>query len=144
RFKKVNNWQIRVNTNINGSLNRNYFQQNLDEGWQTRYSLGFSQGFSINWNDRVELNPSYQLRPSITKYTGVSYDPVNITTHNMDTKFSIRWPKKIIWEGNYTYNYNTQTAPGFRKSNNLLNLAVSHQMLKKDQGELKLSVSDLF
>ena len=143
QFKKVNHWQISVHAGINGNLNRNYFQQNLDEGWENNYSLGFTPGFSLNWKDIIDLSPSYNINQAITDYRGVTYEDVNTRTHNLNTRFMVRWPKKIIWEGNYEYKYNPMIAPGFRKSNNLLNFAVSLQMLKKDKGQLKLSVYDL-
>jgi len=144
RFKKIAGWQFRVSTDVNGSLRRDYFQLNKDEGGQDGYSFGIRPAFAITWKDKVELKPAYRFRNSITAYRGIDYKNVNTTKHQIESRFTLVWPKKVTWEGNYEYSYNSQVAKGYRKSNNLLSGTVAIQMLKKNRGEIKLSVYDVF
>ncbi len=143
RFKKTKDLQVGFNTNININYYRNFFVINRDEGYQNNYSVSMGQSLSLNWKDKIELNPSYTVRPTVNRYEDVDYENIHYTYHNLDTKFTIRWPEKIYWEGNYSYSYNPLMSQGFQKSIHLLNAAVALQMLKKDRGEIKLSCYDL-
>ncbi|RVT97197.1 TonB-dependent receptor [Mucilaginibacter limnophilus] len=143
RFKKTKNWQINLQIGLNTNFDRSFFLLNLDRGWQDRYFGGLNQRLSINWKDKVDLNSSYNFIQSLTKYKNAGYNNVNTANHNFNTALRFYFPKKVIWECDYSYSYNSQLAAGFRKSNNLLSAAVSVQMLKKDRGQLKLSVYDL-
>ncbi len=143
RFKK----QHGITFNTGGSLTlmqgHSFFELNHVNGYQNSYSASYSQNFGINWKDIIEINPQYSLRFSRSSYSGVALNPVNNATHTADTHFNVYWPQHIDWEGNYTYNYNPQVAPGFQKSSNLLSISVARSFLKKDHGELKLSCYDI-
>jgi hypothetical protein len=103
-------------------------------------------GESVNFNYKslMSINLGYKFVNSNTAYRKVDYETIQNYTHTIDATSTLRWPKKLEWELNYNYNYNTQLSEGFQKSANILNVAVSLQMLKKDRGQLKLSVYDLF
>jgi hypothetical protein len=143
RFKKQHG--ITFNTGGSLSLNQNhsFFELNHVNGYQNSYSISYSQNFGINWKDIIEVDPQYSLRFSRSSYSGVALNPVNNATHTADTHFNVYWPQHINWEGNYTYNYNPQVAPGFQKSSNLLSISVARSFLKKDHGEIKLSCYDI-
>ncbi|TKC07151.1 outer membrane beta-barrel protein [Pedobacter frigoris] len=143
QFKKSQNWQIGLNANLNANIQRNPFFLNQDEGTQYNYSFGIGQGINFNYNSLLSINTKYDFRKSITEYKDVAYKAINTYTHTLGTEFSLRWPKRIIFDAKYNYNYNPQISQGFSKSANILNLAVTLQMLKKDRGQLKLSVYDL-
>lgn len=143
QFKKSQNWQIGLNTNINANIQRNAFFLNQDEGIQYNYSFNVGQGVNFNYNSLLSINTKYDFSNSIAEYKDVDYKAVNTYTHTLGAEFSLRWPKKIILDGKYNYNYNPQISQGFSKSSHILNLALTFQMLKKDRGQLKLSVYDL-
>lgn len=143
RFKKTKDIQFGFNANVNFNYSRNFFEINRDEGYQNNYSFNFTPSLSFNWKDKIDLSPSYSLRPTLTRYKDVDYKDVDYTYHTINTRYTIRWPKKIYWEGNYSYSYNPLVSEGFQKSTHLLNVALALQMLKKDRGEIKLSCYDL-
>ncbi|HTN21061.1 MAG TPA: outer membrane beta-barrel protein [Pelobium sp.] len=143
RFKKVNDWQISFNPYFYISNRRDFFIFNQKEGYQNNWYGYVSTRFNINWKDKVELSPSYGVSPQFTRYSVKDYKDISFTTHSFDTRYTIRWPKKIYWDGNYAYQYNPNAGSGFQKSSNLLNLSVAMQMFKKDRGEIKLSCYDL-
>jgi hypothetical protein len=53
------------------------------------------------------------------------------------------YPQRIIIENNLQYNYNSQTAPGFRKGVAMWSAAVNWQLFKKQQGTIRLAVYDI-
>ncbi|WP_120182870.1 TonB-dependent receptor [Pelobium manganitolerans] len=143
RFKKVNDWQISLNQYFYIYNRKDFFIFNQTEGFQNTWVLNVRPSFNINWKDKVELSPAYSFSPRFTSYSVKDYKDVSFTTHSFDARYTIRWPKKIYWDGVYQYQYNPNAGNGFQKSSNLLNLSVALQMLKKDRGELKLSCYDL-
>ncbi|HET8829191.1 MAG TPA: outer membrane beta-barrel protein [Pelobium sp.] len=143
RFKKINNWQLSYSPYFYVSNNRDFFIFNQNEGYQNNWYTYVSTRFSINWKDKVELSPGYSLSPRFTNYSIKDYKDISFTTHAFETRYTIRWPKKIYWDGNYQYQYNPNAGNGFQQSSNLLNLSVAWQMFKKDRGEIKLSCYDL-
>ncbi|MEQ7798962.1 outer membrane beta-barrel protein [Pedobacter sp. ASV1-7] len=143
QFKKSQNWKIGLNTSAFVYMNKSAFFLNTDEGIQQNYDFSVSQSVDLNYRELLSLNTSYRLRKSIANYKNVDYKSVNTNNHSLTTNISLRWPKKVIIDGRYNFNYNPQVPDGFTKSTNILNLSVSLLMQEKDRGQLKLSVYDL-
>jgi hypothetical protein len=144
QFKKSKDWQTGMSTSLYGSYYQSLNLINDDEGWQKNLWSGFNQNFNINWKDKVELNAGAGLRQSITKYNYGDFKQVNTTSFNLNNNLLIRFPKKIILETKQEYNYSSQISPGFKKGVNVVSSSLALQMLKKDRGEIKLTVYDVF
>lgn len=109
----------------------------------TSMSIGPNVNFSLNWNDIIEMKPMYSPGISRTRYTDPTFKNLKVTTHYLENELIIRWPKKLVWETNAGYRYNSQVADGLPKDNLLWNAAVTLLMFPGDVGMLKLSVFDL-
>lgn len=144
QFKKSQNWQISLNTNFRTSIDQRTFFLNDDEGRQLQTRLSIGESVNFNYKSWMSFNLGYRFNNSSTAYKEVDYEAIHNYTHTLEATSTLRWPKRIEWELNYNYKYNPQIGIGFQKSANILNVAVSQQMLKKDRGQLKLSVYDLF
>lgn len=142
-FKKQHGITFRTGSNLSLNQSHNFFELNHVDGYQDSYYGSYSQYFSIYWKDIIELEPSYRLNFNRSTYNGVPLNAATNLTHNADTHFNVYWPKNINWEGNYTYTYNPQVAPGFQKSSNLLSISVARSLLNKGHGEIKLSCYDI-
>jgi hypothetical protein len=143
-FKKFNNWQLRLSSQVNLQNSHNFFQVNNSEGFSNTWNGGIKQQAFASWNNKIDINPSYNISPNITTYQNVNYTPVKYVTQTLDVPIVIRWPKHISIEANYTYIYNPLVANGFQRSSNLLNIAVARSIQAKDRGEIRLSCYDLF
>ncbi|MEO6521203.1 MAG: TonB-dependent receptor [Mucilaginibacter sp.] len=143
-FKKNHELTFSTSGGFYGNMNHRFFQLNADEGYQTNYYLGLYQNFSLNWNDKLELEPSYSISRNITQYTRVNYSGLSYTTHSIDSRLTAHLPQKIDLEGSYNYTYNPLVSDGFQRSINLVSMTVARQLLKKDRGEIKLSCYDIF
>ena len=107
------------------------------------FGFGPNLNVSLNWNDIVEFKPTYSPGISRTSYSDPSYSNLKVITHYLENELIIRWPKKLVWETNVGYRYNSQVAPGLPKDNLLWNAAVTLLMFKGDVGFLKFTVFDL-
>ncbi len=109
----------------------------------TNFQFGPNLNVNLNWNDKVEMRPMYSPGISRTSYTDPNFKNLKVFTHYLENELIIRLPKKLVWETNIAYRYNSEVAPGLPKENLLWNAAVTLLMLKGDVGMLKLSVFDI-
>ena len=104
---------------------------------------GPSLNMRFNWNDVVELNPSYSPGISNSYYTSDAFPDLKSFTQYLENELIVRVPKKLVWETNVAYRYNNRVAPGLPKSNLLWNAGLTYLFLKDDRGQLKISVFDI-
>jgi hypothetical protein len=143
QFKKTQQWQIGLSTNFSGNIDNGSFFFNGDEGTRSNYSFNLKQNINFNYNSTISFNTNYNINENITRYGQVNYPAVNTLKHTIGTDITVRWPARMIFDAKYNYSYNPQIAQGFPRSSNIVDLAVTFLMFKKDRGQLKLSVFDL-
>lgn len=144
RFKKIKDWQLGTSANFNGNYYQNLNLLNNIEGWQNTIVYGLHENISVNWKDVIDLNTGFGFTQSNSKYHYDDFRTIRVGSYNISNSLVVRFPKKIIWETRQDFNYNSQVAAGFKKGVNVVSSSLALQMLKKDRGELKLSVYDLF
>jgi hypothetical protein len=143
QMKKSKDFKLSSRSNVGLSTSRNFFVVNEQSGYQYNYNIYFTEGLSLNWKDKIEINPEYTLTKSFINYSGGAFSNQNTLVHRANAHFNIFLPQKFNIEGYYNYLYNPLVTPGFQKSSNLLSLSIAHQLLKKDRGEIKLSSYDI-
>ncbi|WP_295802067.1 outer membrane beta-barrel protein [Mucilaginibacter sp.] len=143
RFKKQGNWQLGTSTNVFGAAGHYFFQVNQQNGYQNTRTVTLSQDFEATYGDIFEIRPQYSINPAVTTYQNVDYKSTSYTVQHAGLNFSLFVPQKYTWLIDYTYSYNPLVAPGFRRNSNLLSLALTRRIQKKDRGELKLTCYDL-
>ncbi len=144
QFKKTQQWRFSLNQGFRSNYGQQAFFFNGDQGTQRNIVLTGVEGVGVNYNSILNLNTTYYLNGVLSRYSGVSYSPVNTVRQRVVSVASVTWPKNIIFDAQYQYDYNPDAAAGFSKSSNVVNLAVSLMMMKQNRGQLKLSVYDLF
>jgi len=144
QFKARQKWQIGLSNNFNGGVYKTAFFLNADEGLQYNYNFSTTQNVNFNYGSILSLNTNYQFNIASTQYKEVNYATVNTITHTVGSNISLRWPTHFIFDAKYNYNYRPQIGPGFQRSSNIVDLAATMLMFKKDRGQVKLSVYDLF
>lgn len=143
-FKKIKDWQLGTSANFYGNYYQNLNLLNNVEGWQNTVAYGLRENINVNWKDVIDLNTAVGFNQSNSKYHYDDFRSIRVATYNISNSLVVRFPKKIIWETRQDFNYNSQVAAGFKKGVNVVSSSLALQMLKKDRGELKLSVYDLF
>lgn len=126
---------------LNYNINKLIF--NAVTSRQTNVYYNHWLGFNLNWNDKFEWNNSYSIGLNFTRYKNPLFKEQNIVSHQLSTEFVIRWPRHIIWETQYSYNYNSSISDGNPKAAIRWNGAVNITMLKDERGVLRLAVYDI-
>lgn len=143
QVKKSKELQLSATFNVNLSQNHDFFVINHQDGFQNSYRASLSPRLAFAYKDAIQFEPYYSLSQVYTRYTGVAYNAQSNMTHSGGSHFMLYFPAKFNLEGNYTYQYNPQVAPGYQRTSNLLSLNLAHQFMRKDHGEIKLSCYDI-
>jgi hypothetical protein len=141
-FKKQGDWKISSNIYLNGSSNINMLLINKLNIRQRLSSGSVSVSVPFNWNDKIDISPSYMLSRSAAKYDAGEIDDISYFTHVLRTPFQFNVSDDLVFEGNYEYTFNPMVSLEFKKSFHLLNFAISHRIQKNSKGLIKLSCYD--
>jgi hypothetical protein len=131
------------NTGNNFNYNHNRLLYNGTESWQTTVGYSHWFGLTFSFNDKVELNSNYSIYHNFTNYTNPRFKKLEVTNHWFDNELVVRYPKHVIWETQFNYNYNGSIGNGMPKGVARWHAAVNLTMLKNEAGVLKLSVFDI-
>ena len=110
--------------------NKSKLLVNENTGYQSSTQLAPSAGIGLNWNDVVEIRPEYRISFSKTRYTDPAFTNLSVVTQNLEGEIIVRTPKRIVWESNILFRYNSQVAPGIPKDNLLWNAALTYLFMK--------------
>ncbi|ALI98701.1 TonB-dependent receptor [Rufibacter tibetensis] len=155
------NWQLNANTDINkdwkfdgkkqfsltASLWMNYVRTliilNETQSYGQSFSVNPSLNVRVNLNDKLEFSEQLTIGSRRSVYEDNTFQDISFTTRTSRTGVVVRVPKRIVWEANFDYTYNSNVAPGLRKDVSRLNAGVTFLFMKNDRAQLKLSVYDL-
>ena len=139
--------------NFSNSFNYNRDVSLLYNQKITTNNFNIRQRVGLNFDIREKLN--FEIRASVA-YHNVLYrgnqDKGTSLRQNTDneyftqtysTEFNYFLTKSLIVSTDFDYLVNTGRAEGFNQSVPLWNASVAHQLFKKKNGEVKLSVNDI-
>jgi hypothetical protein len=140
-FKNKNSFTIRFNGNstydkqtvfLNNGLNKVYAitsTVSINSDFYLNKILTSTQGYSLTY---------YESRSQVGNYNNLA-----LTTHVLNLRESIHWPKKLTFENDINLNYSPNVQDGYHKSVFLWNVALSLSILKHEQAQIRLSLYDL-
>lgn len=143
QYKYGSKWKISAGPSIYATYNQSLVLLNQNRSTTRNFMFNPGVNASINWDDKIELNPRYGPAWSKASYEDNIYPGLELWRHTAATDLIVRMPKKIVWETSLDYNYNPQVAAGLQKNIYRWNAAVNFLFLKQDKGQLKLSVFDI-
>lgn len=140
---KKRGWSLRISLSNNSSVNRSVTFSNKVPNITNSYKL--SQRFSLTYSfkDLLTILPTYSVQYMDTKYSVGQEQSTENINHMINVSMFLNWPNRFILENLVQYIYNSRTAPGFPQSVTLWNIAFNYQMLKKQQGLIRLTIVDL-
>lgn len=144
--KQYKNKQNRIfmwNTGNWMGVNKSRLIYNGIETWQTTFNYNHWFGVGINLNDKFEWNINYSFGKNFTRYTSDYFKALKVSSYDFGNEFVLRWPKHLIWETQFAYNYNGSIPAGYPKETVRWNGALNITMLKNEAGVLKLAVNDI-
>ncbi|MCK8492994.1 TonB-dependent receptor [Spirosoma sp. RP8] len=135
----------RVNLNLNTNLTYNRGTSFVNERPNLAQNWLIGQGLSLNTNldDKLDLNLSGNISLQSAKY---SLQPQQNTTYlnqtgTLDLYYQL--PLRFTFTTNVTFNHYGGASGSYNQSFTLLNMALSRQLFKQKQGELRLQAFDL-
>ncbi|WP_210463068.1 TonB-dependent receptor [Rufibacter roseolus] len=155
------NWQLNANADVSkdwkfdgkkqfsltASMWMNYVKTliilNNIRSYGQNISFNPSLNARMNLNDKFEFNESLTLGRRRSVYEDDAFQDISFFTRTSRTGVVVRVPKRIVWEANFDYTYNSNVAPGIRRDVSRLNAGVTFLFMKNDRAQLKLSVYDL-
>lgn len=140
-----NNQKLTFSFNFGGNYNytRNRLMYNGESSWQSTFYLNHWVGANLNWNDIIELNPSFSTGHNFTRYTNSAFPELKIFTSYMDHELVVRWPKHVIWETQLNVSYNNSVPAGLPKQIVRWNGGVNFTFGKTEASVFKISMFDI-
>ncbi|HVW98325.1 MAG TPA: outer membrane beta-barrel protein [Mucilaginibacter sp.] len=142
QLKKRGKWEFGSSVNLNGAIGHNFFIVNGQSGFQNTQNIIFQPSFNIDWNNLLQLTPSYSIDYAVTQYQHVNYPSTSYTSQSAELKADISMPVNFRWFIDYKHTYTPLVSPGFQRSTNLLNAGVSRR-IQKNKAEIGLVGYDL-
>ncbi len=149
--KKAKDWQMRVNGSLYANFGRqvNFSNINNTKGDTTvrknvSQNLMLAPFFTISYAYKEMVDVNIMYRPG---YNQVKSQLNDVTTSNFTQRLqlgaTVYLPLNFFVENDMQYNYNSQTAPGFKKGVVLYNAALGFDFLKEKRAQVKLYAYDL-
>lgn len=147
-------------TNVSGALNTSLFfhwnksykfnEHTIRYGTGSRVSLDKQKGYangvlydansvtispnvyaSWDYGEILSISPSYNLSYNQTNYENYQLAETSYVRHNLMLQTTTYWPENFTFGNDFSYTYNSNIAPGFKKDFLLWNTAVSYTFLNK-------------
>ncbi|AZA93848.1 Uncharacterised protein [Chryseobacterium nakagawai] len=140
---KWNDHKLRIAPRF--SMNYNYNNGFINgEAYKSR-AYSFNPGLNLNYEikDIFTIKPSYSLGYSFSNYTNYNVNTVNTTNQSLKVEVTNYLFQKTFFIGNdFSYNTNSNIAPGFKKDFYFWNASVGYSFYNK-QLTAKIKVYDV-
>jgi hypothetical protein len=107
-------------------------------------NLTQSAGANFSFKEKINVSARASLSYFSIKYSVNSGLNENYFTQTYSADFSYKLPKNFIVSSDFNYYLNTGRSQGYNQNIPLLNASVAKQVFKNKNGEIKLSVNDIF
>jgi len=136
-----NRININLNTNVTYNQGTSFINEkpNLSRNWLVAQGLGLN----TNINEKLDVNLSGNISLQSANY---SLQPQQNTTYLNQTgmlDLFYQLPLRFTFTTNVTFNNYGGASGSYNQSFTLLNMALSRQLFKQNQGELRFQVFDL-
>lgn len=141
RIKKDSTeYNFRLGGNVN--YNKQIGFSNEVKYHSDRISAGPSIRLGYNYNDLIEINPSYNFNYVFSDYSISNNREVEYMNHSVGLEATSYWPKNFVYGNDISYNYYGNVSPGFDPTSILWNMSLGYKFLN-DDATFKVKVYDL-
>lgn len=142
QIKLSEEWNLRVNENLNSYTNDSYRITNDVENKNISWGGNTSHELTFSWKDIIAISPKYSLdfNKNFVSADNPNFKNSSSLSHSFTTGVNVTNVKNFSLETSYRL---TSLNGGFKKNPtmNIVNLSLYYDMLTK--GQIKLSVFDL-
>lgn len=138
--KGINKFRLNVGISANYGLTQGFRDGEKFE----QFSTNLAPNIRLNWDygDYLTISPSYRLNFSNSRFENYTIDNQNNITHNFGIKTIATFPKNLTWTNDFSYNYNSRMAAGFKRDFFLWNTSLMYRFFD-DKLEAGVKVYDL-
>lgn len=133
--------------NYNRDISMLYNQENITNSFSIRQRVGINMDIKEKLNFEIHASVAYNnviYNGSQNQGSSIQTNADNeYFTQTYSTEFNYFITKSLIIATDFDYLINTGRAEGFNQNIPLWNASVAHQLFKKKNGEVKLSVNDI-
>ena len=140
---KKRNWSLRLSLGNRGNFNRFSTFTNKVRNEADAYSLAPTVGLNFTYKQIFSIQPNFNLRYNFARYSLSTGQDVDYNSKRLSVTMFWNQPRRLIIENSLQYNYNSRTAPGFRKGVAMWSAAVNWQLFDKQQATVRLAVYDI-
>ena len=128
---KIDEHTIRYGINGRTSYGRN--KEFINGFLANTNEISLSPRIYASWDygELLSIAPSYSIDYRNSKYTNLQLDKTDYVKHAITLQTTSYWPENLTWGNDFSYNYNTNIADGFKKDYFLWNTSISYAFLNK-------------
>ena len=140
KIDSVKSIKYRVAAYVNGNRNVNFNNEVQYASRTITYTPNVSVGFT--WDNLFEIRPSYEISFNDNTFNLDLFEDRSYVQHQFQLETTTSFPKKLEWNNDITYSYNSDIAPGFQKDAIFWNATLSYSILK-DKGLVTVKAYDI-
>lgn len=107
-----------------------------------RFGISPSIRLGFNYDDKVEINPRYEVNYNLSKYDISNRREEEYVNHTIALEATSYWPKNVVYGNDISFVSYGSVAPGFDPTSVLWNMSLGYKFLN-DDATLKVKVYDL-
>lgn len=138
--KESHTFKFGAGSGVNFSMNKGFINNELYDAFGIRWRL--RGNFTYEYGELLAINPTYSYVLNKTDYTNYSISSASNFQHQLGLQTTNYWPKNWVFGNDFSYNYNSDIAAGFKKDFYLWNTSLAYSFYNK-KFTAKVKVYDL-
>lgn len=138
--RESHTFKFGAGSSVNFSMNKGFINNELYDAFGIRWRA--RANFTYSYGELLTINPTYSYILSKTDYTNYSISSASNFQHQVGLQTTNYWPKNWVFGNDFSYNYNSDIADGFKKNFYLWNTSLSYSFYNK-KFTAKVKVYDL-
>ena len=128
---RIDEHTIRYGISASGSYGKS--KEFLNGTLTDALSTSVTPSVYVSWDygDMLSIAPSYRVSFNHSKYNNFDLNATNSALHTAMLQTTSYWPANLTWGNDFSYNYNTRIANGFKKDYFMWNTSVAYTFLNK-------------
>ncbi len=140
---QLKNPKSNLNFISNVSINRDVSLLNAITNYTTSTRFGEAINWTMNLNEKLDLNFNTTYNFNIAKYSLKPEQNRDYFTQSFSVEPTYTFAGGWILGSNFDYIYNSGLTSGYNASLPLWNASFAKQLFKKNEGEIKFSITDI-
>lgn len=138
--KEAHTFKVGAGSGLNLSMNKGFTNGELYEAFAIRWRA--RANFTYEYGELLTIAPTYTYMLNKTDYTNYRVEKTSNFQHQVGLQTTNYWPKNWVFGNDFSYNYNSDIADGFKKNFYLWNTSLAYSFYNK-KFTAKVKVYDL-